>query len=58
MAVGGHDTFVLTYDVNNKFSTKHKLRGNSATITHIDFSLDGNFLMTIANSYEILFYNT
>lgn len=40
-AAGGHDMMVFTYNVNNNFSPLHKLRKSSATITHLDFSLDG-----------------
>jgi len=58
LAVGAHDSMVFTYDVANKFAPKHKMRGNSSTITHIDFSLNGEYIMTNSLSYEILFYST
>jgi WD40 repeat protein len=41
LAVGAHDSMVFTYDVANKFAPKHKMRGNSSAITHIDFTLSG-----------------
>jgi WD40 repeat protein len=49
---------VWTYDVRNKFAPKHKMKGNSGTISHLDFSMDGRYLMTNSNAYEILFYST
>jgi microtubule-associated protein-like 6 len=34
-----------------------KLAGHHSTITHMDFSLDGAFLMSNCTSYEILFFD-
>jgi microtubule-associated protein-like 6 len=34
------------------------MKGNSGTISHLDFSMDGRYLMTNSNAYEILFYST
>ena len=58
LAVGDHDSMVFTYEVANKFAPKHKMRGNLSKITLIDFSLNGQYLMTNNLSYEILFYST
>lgn len=56
-AMGAHDGFIITYNVENKFKPMKKLKGHHSTITHLDFSLDGSNLMSNCTSYEILFWD-
>lgn len=56
-AVGAHDSMIFTYDAKNNFKPLKKLRKHHSTITHIDFSLDGQSLMSNCTSYEILFFD-
>mmetsp|Transcript_34585 Transcript_34585/g.25729 ORF Transcript_34585/g.25729 Transcript_34585/m.25729 type:complete len:160 (-) Transcript_34585:927-1406(-) len=48
---------IFTYDVKQNLKPLKKLRGHHSTITHFDFALDGNSLMSNCTSYEILFFN-
>ena len=57
LAVGAHDSLIFTYDVTQKYKPMFKLRGNSSAITHLDFSLDSQTLITQSQAYELLFYN-
>lgn len=34
------------------------MTGHTSTITHIDFSQDGNYLHSNSRDYELLFWNT
>ena len=56
-AIGAHDGLIFTYDVKQKFKPMKKLSSHHSTITHMDFSLDGAFLMSNCTSYEILFWD-
>ena len=56
-AVGAHDSMIFTYDVKQNFKPLKKMRGHPSTISHFDFSLDGNVLMSNCTSYNILFFD-
>lgn len=56
-AVGAHDQMIITHDVNRKFAPLKKMRGHSSTILHLQFSLDGQTLLSTCRAYEILFFN-
>ena len=56
-AVGAHDSLIFTYDVKNNFKPLRKMRGHPSTVSHFDFSLDGNVLMSNCTSYNILFFD-
>lgn len=56
-AVGAHDGLIFTYDAVNNFKPLKKMRGHPSTITHFDFSLDGNYIMSNCTSYNILFFD-
>jgi WD40 repeat protein len=43
MAVGGEDTEIICYNVTQGWKFLSRMRAHSEPITHIDFSLDGNF---------------
>jgi microtubule-associated protein-like 6 len=58
LAVAAHDSCIITYDVANNFARLKILRGHHSTVTHLDFSLDGNTIMSNCTSYEILFFDT
>lgn len=57
LAVGAHDSMIFTYNAAANYKPMKKLRGHHSTITHLDFSMDGQFLMSNCTSYEILFFN-
>lgn len=57
LAVGAHDSMIFTYNVGANFKPMKKLRGNLSTVTHLDFTQDGQFIMSNSTSYEILFFN-
>lgn len=58
LAVGAHDSEIFTYSVTKGFKIQAKLRGHHSTITHFDFSVDGNVLQSNCTSYEILYFDT
>ena len=41
LAVGAHDSLIITYDVKNNFALLKKIKKNLSTVSHFDFSLDG-----------------
>jgi microtubule-associated protein-like 6 len=57
MAVGAHDSCIITYDVAAGFKPMKRIRGHTSTVTHFDFSLDGAYLMSNCTSYNILFFD-
>lgn len=56
VAISAHDTNIY---VLNFPSMKRKclLKASTASVTHIDWSLDSNSLHSNDRSYEILYYN-
>lgn len=57
-AVGGHDGRIRLYDVKSKFRKAKVIKKNTSSVTHIDFSADGQFLMTNSESRELLFFES
>lgn len=56
VAVGGHDSLIMTYNAANGYKPMKKIRSHHSTINHIDFSLDSLAMMSNCSSYEILFH--
>jgi|LauGreDrversion4_2_1035121.scaffolds.fasta_scaffold95912_5 WD40 repeat protein len=57
LAVGAHDSLIITYDARNNFALLRRIRKNLSTVSHFDFSLDGQFLVSNSTSYEILYFD-
>jgi len=57
LAVGSHDRLIYLLDTRS-YSRKAVLRGHSSYITHIDFSLDSNYLQSNCGAYELLFWTS
>jgi WD40 repeat protein len=57
LAVGAHDSQVITYDVKNNFKPMKRMKGCSSAIEHMDFTADGSQLMIQSKAYEVLFYD-
>ncbi|KAJ8284635.1 hypothetical protein COCON_G00034850 [Conger conger] len=60
LAVGSHDNFIYLYNVSEKgkkYSRYGKCTGHTSYITHLDWSLDSNFLMSNSGDYEILYWD-
>ena len=56
LAVGSHDNYIDVYMVPD-FKRKYALRKHSSFITHIDWSVDSNFLQTNCGRYELLYWD-
>jgi microtubule-associated protein-like 6 len=58
LAVGSHDTNIYLYDANADYALIAKCKEHNASITCIDFSMDGSVIKSVCNAYELLFFNT
>lgn len=60
VGIGAHDSKIYMYKWNGKGELKLacKMTGHHSTITHIDFSKDGNYLHSNSRDYELLFWDT
>ncbi|XP_078037866.1 echinoderm microtubule-associated protein-like 2 isoform X5 [Augochlora pura] len=68
LALGSRDNYIYIYQVNND-ATKYsrvgrcmpkrirRRRGHSSFITHIDWSVDGQYLRSNSGDYELLYWN-
>lgn len=57
LAVGSHDTNIYLYDANADYALVGKCTKHNASITCIDFSMDGSVIRSVCNAYELLFFN-
>jgi WD40 repeat protein/Ca2+-binding EF-hand superfamily protein len=57
LAVGSHDDIIDIYQVNNKYKLMHSMKKHSSFITHLDWSLDSNYLHSNCGAYELLFWD-
>ena len=57
MAVGAHDSSIITYNVANNFKPMKRIKSHHSTITHLDFTMDSESLMSNCTSYEILYHS-
>lgn len=48
---------VLVYNVKNHFKLEHKLRASSSTVTHMDYSKDGKYMICNNKNMEILLFD-
>lgn len=59
LAVASHDNFVYIYSVSEggrKYSRVGKCTGHSSFVTHLDWSIDSQYMVTNSGDYEILFW--
>ena len=57
LAVGSHDTNIYIYNATEGYSMVGKCSKHNATITCIDWSMDGSVIRSVCNGYELLFFN-
>lgn len=58
LAIGSHDNNIYVYSVSEngrKYQKQGKCVGHSSFITHVDWSVDGNYLQSNSGDYEILY---
>ncbi|CAH2328196.1 echinoderm microtubule-associated -like 1 isoform X2 [Pelobates cultripes] len=59
LAIGSHDNYIYIYAVNDngrKYSRIGKCSGHSSFITHLDWSVNSQYLMSNSGDYEILYW--
>uniref|UniRef100_A0A673I244 Echinoderm microtubule-associated protein-like 1 n=1 Tax=Sinocyclocheilus rhinocerous TaxID=307959 RepID=A0A673I244_9TELE len=59
LAIGSHDNYVYIYAVaenGKKYSRVGKCSGHSSFITHLDWSVDSQYLVSNSGDYEILYW--
>jgi microtubule-associated protein-like 6 len=56
LAVGAHDRTIYLYN-SKTYEFRAKCKGMSSYVSHLDFSLDGEIVMSNDGSYELLFWN-
>lgn len=59
LAIGSHDNYIYIYTVSEnsrKYSRVGKCSGHSSFITHLDWSLDSQYLISNSGDYEILYW--
>lgn len=60
LALGSRDNYIYIYQVNEdatKYSRVGRCMGHSSFITHLDWSMDGQYLRSNSGDYELLFWN-
>ncbi|XP_070301365.1 echinoderm microtubule-associated protein-like 1 isoform X3 [Salvelinus sp. IW2-2015] len=58
LAIGSHDNYIYIYVVGEsgrKYSRLGKCSGHSSFITHLDWSVDSQYLVSNSGDYEILY---
>ncbi|XP_062863019.1 echinoderm microtubule-associated protein-like 1 isoform X2 [Trichomycterus rosablanca] len=59
LAIGSHDNYIYVYAVaenGKKYSRVGKCSGHSSFITHLDWSVDSQYLVSNSGDYEILYW--
>ncbi|KAJ8353596.1 hypothetical protein SKAU_G00211630 [Synaphobranchus kaupii] len=59
LAIGSHDNYIYIYAVGEngrKYNRVGKCSGHSSFITHMDWSVDSQYLMSNSGDYEILYW--
>ncbi|XP_072742626.1 echinoderm microtubule-associated protein-like 2 isoform X4 [Anoplolepis gracilipes] len=60
LALGSRDNYIYIYQVNEdatKYSRVGRCMGHSSFITHLDWSVDGQYLRSNSGDYELLYWN-
>lgn len=55
LAVGSHDTNIYIYETSN-YEKVGKAEKHNATITCIDWAMDGSYIKSVCNAYELLYF--
>uniref|UniRef100_A0A8C1XLE9 EMAP like 1 n=1 Tax=Cyprinus carpio TaxID=7962 RepID=A0A8C1XLE9_CYPCA len=59
LAIGSHDNYIYMYAVaenGKKYNRVGKCSGHSSFITHLDWSVDSQYLVSNSGDYEILYW--
>lgn len=59
LAIGSHDNYIYIYAVSEngrKYGRVGKCSGHSSFITHLDWSVDSQYLVSNSGDYEILYW--
>ncbi|CAK6956964.1 echinoderm microtubule-associated protein-like 1 isoform X1 [Scomber scombrus] len=59
LSIGSHDNYIYIYAVaenGRKYSRVGKCSGHSSFITHLDWSVDSQYLVSNSGDYEILYW--
>ncbi|XP_058471089.1 echinoderm microtubule-associated protein-like 1 isoform X1 [Solea solea] len=59
LAIGSHDNYIYIYaatENGRKYSRVGKCSGHSSFITHLDWSVDSQYLVSNSGDYEILYW--
>ncbi|XP_072895801.1 echinoderm microtubule-associated protein-like 1 isoform X11 [Hemitrygon akajei] len=59
LAIGSHDNYIYIYTLSEngrKYSRVGKCSGHSSFITHLDWSIDSQYLISNSGDYEILYW--
>ena len=57
LVAGGHDSLIMTYNIEENYKLISKMKGHSSAVTHIDFSESGDIIQSNSSSYDILYHN-
>lgn len=57
LAVGSHDCYIDIYDVKQNYKLLFQMKKHSSFITHLDWSLDSQYLQSNCGAYELLFWS-
>ncbi|TGZ32185.1 Uncharacterized protein DBV15_01068 [Temnothorax longispinosus] len=60
LALGSRDNYIYIYQVNEdatKYSRVGRCMGHSSFLTHLDWSVDGQYLRSNSGDYELLYWN-
>ena len=55
LAVGSHDTNIYIYETSN-YEQVGKASKHNATVTCVDWAMDGSYIKSVCNGYELLYY--
>lgn len=56
LAVGSHDTEIYIYGTSD-YSLSFMCKAHNAAITSIDWSMDGTYIKSVCNAYELLYFD-
>ncbi|GMH79548.1 hypothetical protein TrLO_g6248 [Triparma laevis f. longispina] len=57
LAAGSHDNYIDLFDAEKGFKFKHRFKGHTSFITHIDWSVDSRMLSSNCAASEILYWD-
>ncbi|GMH84733.1 hypothetical protein TrST_g13224 [Triparma strigata] len=57
LAAGSHDNYIDLFNVEKGFTFKHRFKGHTSFITHIDWSADSRMIASNCAASEILYWD-